>query len=94
MSQTNTTAPLKRPLAALRAHSNAQVLAGPPLYLLDFRGQQHLDSFRLQNASNFLGDVRVFATSQLRTMIDDGDTAAEAPVGLRKFKADVPTAED
>ena len=65
-----------------------------PLYLLDLGGQQHLDAFCLQNALNLVRDIRVFAFGQPRTMIDDGDATAEAPVRLGKFEADISAAKN
>lgn len=82
-----------RALAAARAHQGAQ--RAPPAVHPQQRGAQHdLGAFVEEQVQERVGDVRVLAAEELRPTLDDGDAAAEAPIGLRELQPDIPAAED
>src|ERR1700675_3034801 len=60
----------------------------------DFGVEQNVDAVLLQDCQNFIGDVRVFATKQLRSLLRDGHAAAKAAEKLAEFKPDVAAADD
>ena len=53
----------------------------------------HVDAFLLEEIGDSLRDILVLARDQTRRKLDDGDLASEAPIDLRKFKADVAAAQ-
>src|SRR5262249_45579067 len=53
-----------------------------------------VDPFGTEDAADFFGNVRVLAGEELWPVLDHGDAAAEAPVRLGEFEADVAAAED
>src|ERR1700676_1528010 len=63
-------------------------------HALYFGVEQNIDAVLLQDRQNFSGDVRVFATEQLRSLLRDGHAAAKAPEKLAEFKPDVAAADD
>ncbi len=56
--------------------------------------EQDVDLLVGEQAPQRVGDVGILAGEELRAVLDDGDAAAEAPVGLRELEADVAAAED
>jgi hypothetical protein len=75
-------------------HAHANALPASPLHPEDVGGEKDLDLFAREDVPDFVGDVRVLATQELRPVLDKGHAAAEAAVGLGKFEADIPAAED
>ena len=56
--------------------------------------EKDVDFFGSENAPDFFRDVRILAAKELRPMLDHGDAAAEAPVGLGEFEAHIAAAEN
>src|ERR1700722_8232875 len=59
-----------------------------------FRLEVDLDAFRFEDLENSGGDAFIFAMNEARPHFDDGDLAAEAPVHLAEFEADVAATHD
>ena len=53
----------------------------------------HLDAFVAQHLQERRGNIGVLPRGELWSRFKDGDAAAEAPIGLREFQADIAAAE-
>jgi hypothetical protein len=52
----------------------------------------NLDPLAAKNTVDFGCDIRILAAEKLRPALDQADAAAEAPVRLGEFEADIPAA--
>jgi hypothetical protein len=63
------------------------------LHAADLGTDQHIDALVSENPDDLIGDVGILARGDLRSLLDDRDAAAEAPIGLRQLEADIAAAE-
>src|SRR5262249_27279265 len=82
------------PLAAGRPQLQADGFAGAAFDPQHVGPDLDVDLFGVENAPDFLRDVRVLPAQELRPALDDGDAAAEATVRLGEFEAHVAATED
>src|SRR5262249_6759219 len=87
-------ASIKLLLAGSCAYRDPPFLSRSAVNAAHLRREQKLDALVAEDSLHLICDVGVLSAHQLGPRLDDGYTAAEAPVGLRHFEADIAAPED
>src|SRR5207244_12418267 len=72
-------AALDGPVTLSHADGDADAFSRAPLHTSRLSGDEHLDTFVAEDSRDRVGDVGILATGQPRPLLDDRDTASEAP---------------